>query len=45
MSNFRDEDAKAIAIQVRDKIEETRQFPGQIIVTVIREKRYQETAK
>lgn len=40
-----DEDAKAIAIQVRDKIEETRQFPGQIIVTVIREKRYQETAK
>jgi ribonuclease Y len=40
-----DEDAKALAIQIRDKIESDMQFPGTIKVTVIRETRAVEIAK
>ena len=40
-----DEDAKAIAIQIRDQIEEEMQYPGQIKVSVIRETRAVEIAK
>ena len=40
-----DEDAKAIAIQIRDQIESEMQYPGQIKVSVIRETRAVEIAK
>lgn len=40
-----DEDAKVLAIQIRDKIEAEMQFPGQIKVSVIRETRAVEIAK
>jgi len=40
-----DDDAKALAVQIRDKIESDIQFPGQIKVTVIRETRAVEIAK
>lgn len=40
-----DEDAKAMAIQIRDKIENEMQFPGQIKISVIRETRAVQIAK
>lgn len=40
-----DEDAKVLAIQIRDKIESEMQYPGQIKVSVIRETRATEIAK
>lgn len=40
-----DEDAKAMAIQIRDKIESEMQFPGQIKISVIRETRAVQVAK
>lgn len=40
-----DEDAKVLAVQIRDKIENEMQFPGQIKVSVIRETRAVEIAK
>ena len=40
-----DEDAKALAIQIRDEIENEMQYPGQIKVSVIRETRAVEVAK
>lgn len=40
-----DEDAKAMAIQIRDKIENEMQFPGQIKISVIRETRAVQVAK
>ena len=40
-----DEDAKVLAVQIRDKIESEMQFPGQIKVSVIRETRAVEIAK
>jgi ribonuclease Y len=40
-----DEDAKVLAVQIRDKIESDMQFPGQIKVSVIRETRAVEIAK
>ena len=40
-----DEDAKATAIQIRDKIESAMQFPGQIKISVIRETRAVQVAK
>ena len=40
-----DEDAKVLAIQIREKIESDMQYPGQIKVSVIRETRAVEIAK
>lgn len=40
-----DEDAKAMAIQIRDRIENEMQFPGQIKISVIRETRAVQVAK
>lgn len=40
-----DEDAKVLAVQIKDKIESDMQFPGQIKVSVIRETRAVEIAK
>ena len=40
-----DEDAKVLAVQVREKIESEMQYPGQIKVSVIRETRAVEIAK
>lgn len=40
-----DEDAKVLAVQIREKIEEEMQYPGQIKVSVIRETRAVEVAK
>ena len=40
-----DDDAKVLAIQIRDKIESEMQYPGQIKVSVIRETRATEIAK
>lgn len=40
-----DEDSKALAIQIRDRIENEMQYPGQIKVSVIRETRAVEIAK
>ena len=40
-----DEDSKVLAIQIRDRIENEMQFPGQIRVTVIRETKAVEIAK
>lgn len=40
-----DEDAKAMAIQIRDRIEREMQFPGQIKISVIRETRAVQVAK
>jgi ribonuclease Y len=40
-----DEDAKVLAVQIREKIETDMQFPGQIKVSVIRETRAVEIAK
>lgn len=40
-----DEDARVLAVQIRDKIEDEMQFPGQIKVSVIRETRAVEIAK
>ena len=40
-----DEDAKVIAMQIKDKIENEMQFPGQIKISVIRETRAVQIAK
>ena len=40
-----DEDAKVLAVQIKDKIKSDMQFPGQIKVSVIRETRAVEIAK
>lgn len=40
-----DEDAKVLAVQIREKIESDMQYPGQIKVSVIRETRAVEIAK
>lgn len=40
-----DEDAKVLAVQIREKIESEMQYPGQIKVSVIRETRAVEIAK
>ncbi len=40
-----DEDAKALSIQIRDKIESEMEFPGQIKISVIRETRAVQIAK
>lgn len=40
-----DEDAKVLAVQIREKIESDMQYPGQIKVSVIRETRSVEIAK
>lgn len=40
-----DEDAKVLAIQIRDRIENETQFPGQIKISVIRETRAVQIAK
>ena len=40
-----DEDAKVLAVQIREKIEQEMQYPGQIKVSVIRETRAVEIAK
>ena len=40
-----DEDAKVLAQQIRERIENEMQFPGQIKVSVIRETRAIEIAK
>lgn len=40
-----DEDAKVMAVQIREKIESEMQYPGQIKVSVIRETRATEIAK
>ncbi|MCI7065130.1 MAG: hypothetical protein MR977_01395 [Bacilli bacterium] len=40
-----DEDARVIAQQIRDRIQDEMQFPGQIKVSVIRETRAIEIAK
>lgn len=44
-AKLRDDEARALARQIRRRIEEELQYPGTIKVTVIREARFQETAR